>query len=320
MKEISKIVHDERTYIESIGKHDKETVRAALADRGADTTLRMCFGMTGESMPMRALGYFASALAVQEHYFPGAELQFVYPARAAHLANGIKFQASIKEATIADNEAKHLFARRFRTDHESGGQVKSFTDFTLVTEELERAVEEVLVNEPKLNKIFLQAANKRGGNYVGYVAAHIIMHDINPALQPLTPLTFDDFGEERRRVISIGSQSERPFYLARMACQKAKFIAEDRQVETGQLFTRHILPPYSVCREGEPLLVSEGGIHSTRDVPVAHSVASVERDLQYLRNRLAEEQGFGRFLPQSASVDEASRPKARLGMMEVYYI
>ena len=69
MKEINKIAHDERTYIESIGKQDKDTVREALADRGQDTILRMCFGLSGQPMPIRALGYFASALAVHELYF-----------------------------------------------------------------------------------------------------------------------------------------------------------------------------------------------------------------------------------------------------------
>ena len=310
----NKIIHDDRTYIESMGKQDKETVRDALADKGADTILRVCLGMTGQPMPTRVLSYFASALAVQEHYFPEAELQFVYPFRAAHLENGVDIVPATDQIKTVDTHSKRIFARRFRTDHPVGGQVKSFTDAETPDEDLKAAVGDVLAAEPELQQTFAGAASGRRGNYIGYVAAHVLMHDTNPVLQPFVPLTGGDFADtNRQRVISIGAQSERPFYLARMACQRAKILPTDRQVETGQLFTRHILPPYIACREGEPLL------RDIYDTASTHRVASVERDHAYLQSQLQAEQQIGEFLPQSAMVDMADRPKATLGVMEVHY-
>ncbi|HUY85255.1 MAG TPA: hypothetical protein VMU97_01940 [Candidatus Dormibacteraeota bacterium] len=320
MKSINKIVHDQHTYIESVGKHDRETVRAALADKGADTILRMCFGMTGNPMPVRALGYFASALSVQERYFPEAELQFVYPFRAAHIANGIDFMAAIQHLKTADTEAKRIFARRFRTDPSAGGQVKSFTDGELVSEDLENAVEDILKSEPDLQKVFTVSAKSRDGNHANYVAAHVLMHDTNPLLQPFDPLSFEDFADDdRNRVISIGAQSERPFYLARMACRRANLLPADMQVVTGQLFTKHVIPPYLTCREGEPLL-QENCINTALDIPAFHPVASIERDLAFLRSGLAAEEVHWEARPQSTLVPEADRLQAVLGEMSVYYV
>jgi hypothetical protein len=287
MKEINKIVHDEQTYIESIGKQDKETVREALADGGADTILRVCFGASNGDMPVRSLGYFASALAVQERYFPEAELQFVYPVLAASKVNGVDLAQAQDTAEAVNTAARRHFPRRFRQDSPEVGKVKSFFDANLPTQELEDAVAEVLGKEPELCATFLASAKSRDAGYVPYVAAHILMHDTNPQLLPVVS---GELGANTAdRVVSIGAQSERPFYLARMACQKAQLLPAEMQVATGQLFTRHVIPPYLSCREGEPRLSSvNAGLLD--GIATSHSVPSVERDLIYLQQALVAEQ------------------------------
>jgi len=85
---------------------------------------------------------------------------------------------------------------------------------------------------------------------IAYIAGHVQMHDTQARLEPLRQS--DPAPIEPRRIISIGAQSERPFYYARMTCRQAGLAIPDSAAETGQLFTRHVLPPYLPCREGEP--------------------------------------------------------------------
>lgn len=276
MKEISQIIHDERAYIESIGKHDKATVCEALFERGADTTLRICIGVSGIEMPRRALGYYASALAVQERYFPEAELQIVYPLLAATKVNGVAIDQAQRYAEDLDRAAQSSFPAHFQQDRLDTGEIKSFFDGQLPDDELHAAVAEVLALEPELSSRFQTQADRRRSDYVSYVAAHVLMHDTNPRLSPMAnsgPARMDG------RVISIGAQSERPFYLARMALRRANVLPKSIQVATGQLFTRHVIPPYLNCREGEPGLGESGAA-------AYHPVASVQRDLQFLNRAL----------------------------------
>jgi hypothetical protein len=279
MKEIRKIVHDERTYIESIGKHDKDTVREALAEKGSDTVIRVCIGVSGQEMPVRALGYFASAIAIQEHYFPEAELQFVYPLLAAEKVNGIDLDRGRESVENLDYVARRCFPRRYRKDIPEAGNIKSFFDGQLPDDDLQAAVGEVLASEPELSSQFRPSANTRGSDFTPYVAAHVLMHDTNPMLLPVVR---GEPANTTERIISIGAQSERPFYLARMACQRAKLLPEGVQVATGQLFTKHVISPYLSCREGEPLV-------STQNASTIHPVSSVQRDLEYLDRALISE-------------------------------
>jgi hypothetical protein len=280
MKEISRIVQDQQMYIESIGKQDREAVRGALADKGDDTVLRLCLGVSSEPMPLRSLGYFASAIALQERYFPDAELQFVYPVSAAHTINNVDIEVARRNALATDTVASRHFARSF-----GQGTVASFFDTEMPSLDLQAAVADVLGQQPGLANAFRASAKGRDADYVPYVAAHVLMHDTNPQLASVgrgRPAK-----SQAGRVISIGAQSERPFYLARMACRQARVLPDDAQVVTGQLFTRHVIPPYVSCREGEPTM---DGIEIMQDQEISHPVASVQRDLAYLRSALLGEQ------------------------------
>lgn len=285
MSEIIDLVQDERTYIESVGRQDRETVREALADNGADTILRVCLGVTGETFPVRSLGYFASAIAVQEHYMPEAALQFVFPVRAAQAINGIEPVALTNVVDDIDDIAYQIYGGKYRTAMDKDLPDKDLTD----------AVTEVLDNDAKLSQKF-KPTNKNGkSNYAAYVAAHVLMHDTNPRLSRLgfgfdwtDPFMLAPFNyQERSRVISIGAQSERPFYVARMACRRAELLPKDSLVQSGQIFTKHVLAPYMSCRQGEPLItLALPNLPSINELN--HPVSSVQRDLNYLHEDLAE--------------------------------
>jgi hypothetical protein len=149
--------------------------------------------------------------------------------------------------------------------------------------------EAVLALPPGMRDRLLNASTHRG-DMISYVAAHLQMHDTNAALQTLD-------GQEApqdnvKRIISLGAQSERPFYMVRMACRKLGIDIPGQVEETGQVFTRHVLPPYLRCREGEPDI---GGLYLT--YPLRHPLEfaadplydrdrhpndSVERDLAFI--------------------------------------
>lgn len=285
MNTMNKMIQDPRTYLESVGRHDKETVRGALADKGADTILRLCIGATNQSPPVRGIGYIASGLALQEHFFPEARLEVVFPTKIAEKVNGISKEDTFMQTEGLYIETRNKFSRL--TSHESPQQadIAGLHDVELPSDELQAALGGVLATEPELQARFETLAQSRKGDHLPYVAAHVLLHDTNPLLEQFDPQR-RLYQPEAPRVISIGAQSERPFYLARMACQRAKILPDNQQVLTGQLFTKHVLPPYLSCREGEPEI---------DDYPPAvlselrHPVPSVQRDLNYVNTALAEE-------------------------------
>jgi len=279
MKLVNEIVHDERTYIESVGKLDNKTVREALQDEGENTVLRICIGASTETMPLRVLGYAASALKVQEIYFPKAQLQFVYPLHAAEAANDIPINETLPETDKFDFDRCNI-GGELAVGGKTGLIDEPFVKTNLVTD-----VAKVLERDPDIARPLELAASSRQENSAVYLAAHLIMHDTNAELTPLNPLSPQAMRADR--IISIGAQSERKFYLARMVCKQAGVIPPDAVAETGQLFTRHVLPPYLQCREGELTLDDyyqrERPAH---DFNTAHPVASVSRDLQFFSSYL----------------------------------
>ena len=149
--------------------------------------------------------------------------------------------------------------------------------------------EAVLALPPGMRDRLLGASTHRG-DMISYVAAHLQMHDTNTPLQTLDGQEAPQDGI--RRIISLGAQSERPFYMARMACRKLGIDIPGQVAETGQVFTRHVLPPYIQCREGEPDIEGLNLTHPLRH-PLEfaadplydrgrHPNDSVERDLAFI--------------------------------------
>ena len=284
MKHTTKIVQDTEAYIESIGRQDKEVVREALKDGGKDAVLRVCIGATDKVMPLRALSLAACVMVVQDRYFPNAQLQFVHPLYAAEAANAIPVGVSKHEAVKFDYDRLNIGSPN-DSYHDKTGLIDTPG---LIGDDLVSAVSDVLTSHPNVASPLSAASNGRAGSAATYVAAHLVMHDTNPRLVPIDTDAANPQAKSTERVISIGAQSERMFYLARMTCRQAGVMPEEANIETGQLFTRHILPPYLHCREGgEPTLDDYyQRTQPAHAVDTSHQVLSVSRDLQYLREYL----------------------------------
>lgn len=293
MKEINKIVRDERTYIESIGRADKDTVREALNDGGENTVLRLCIGASERQMPLRSLGYAESAMAIQRHYFPNAQLQVVYPLRAAEKANGLILQRSMPHAEDFDFHASMLGT--------ADNNKVALVDTQTADNEFADAVREVLDADPILGKQLRATADKRRGNFASYVASHLLVHDTDQALIT-APESFSTNRNEPsvkpERIISIGAQSERIFYAARMACRNAGVLPDGATIQTGQLFTRHVIPPYQYCREGEPPIEDLLNSRQPHDFETVHAVPSVQRDLEFLSKAIYAQSAEATMTPE----------------------
>lgn len=146
-------------------------------------------------------------------------------------------------------------------------------------------VGEILLDRPDAAARLIRQAKKHDANSVAYAAAHLLINDTQAHLVPLNGCNEPE-AASADRIISIGAQSERPFYAARMACRAA--LEDGNNLinlvpSTGQLFTRHTLPPYMACNEGEPDLYDVGAL---LDDEISHPVPSVRRDLEFLHQRV----------------------------------
>ena len=286
---LNTMIHDGQTYIESIGRQDRENVREAVAEKGADTVLRLCIGASTTEMPLRALGYAANAYAVHRRYFPEAQLQFVHPVQAASLANGVDTNIAYGEAQKFEYGRQQIFplayAFRFPGALETVGlsDSESAYDSSFIAQ-----VRGFLDRKPEVAAPLKKAA--AGRDLAIYAAAHLVNHDSHLGLNKME----SDFRgsaliSAAPRIISIGAQSERKFYTARMACRSAGILPAGSVEATGQLFTRHTLPPYLQAREGEPVLATfYQSERPLAEISTDHSVPSVHRDLVFLRGFLEQ--------------------------------
>jgi hypothetical protein len=103
-------------------------------------------------------------------------------------------------------------------------------------------------NHPESQRL-AKSARSRQASYPAYVAAHLMLHDMVDSVIA-EPETEERPDLSARRIISIGALSERSFYAARMRCRSAPyFVTDDMVVATGQIFTKHVLPPYNFSRQ-----------------------------------------------------------------------
>jgi hypothetical protein len=239
-------------------------------------------------MPLRAFGYIASAVAIARH-LPHAQVQMVHTLHTAERVNGVGAAESRRGAERFAGLGRLMLAA---SGSDFDPQRLTFLiDPRAPLEVGEAAVAAALKRLPEgPREALLASGARRGADPTPYVAAHLQMHD---TAADLAPLRCDDTAPaEAARVISVGAQSERNFYLARMACRE-EGIAVPGQVATAQLFTRHVLPPYQFTRQGsEPhmqeLLAAEPIRQPLEWAPDPFTVAvgnlSVARDLTYLQS------------------------------------
>jgi hypothetical protein len=237
-------------------------------------------------MPLRSLGYVASALEVAKNHLPLAQVQFVYTIRTGQRVNGTLPRGG---AISGGQFMNH--GRAFVNSHygDIAGNVTFLTDPAGAPDIDENDIAAALTHTaPQVQEKLLKSAGRREGSYLSYVAAHLAMHDTVGGLvhqyKSKEPLPI-----EPECIVSLGAQSERPFYEARMACREQGVAIPGLLEATGQLFTKHVLPPYFECREGEISITAPELLGVYIEHGDGHAVPSVQRDLEYLQSMMQQE-------------------------------
>ena len=289
MRATKELLRDPLAYTMYPGKIDQENTARALAERGKDRIVRLCFTPGEFGAPLRVLGSIAAAQHITRTYLPEAQLQLVAAIETSSTVNGID-ETRARHTAYAIFQAVHKLPA-FRNSRpqdvayatDSAAFVRTIRDDRILP----------LVRRMPEAKVLQASADRRKGNYAQYVAGHFALHDIADSVKPLhvpyVPRTNPNL--EARGIISIGGLSERPFYAARMACRDIPDFTTHDLADTGQLFTRHVVPPYNFSRrvQREPRTLTERGIALTlRDVaalePFEIRADSLKRDLMHLRS------------------------------------
>jgi hypothetical protein len=230
--------------------------------------------------PLRLLGYVLSACNVRTKYLPLSQLQVVFPLAAIEKINAVDAERS-RVIAVASQKLLQAALQTRKTACTSSEDIIFVEALEVPDDKLSSFVARNLPEDLKFSDRLEQQANRRSTTAAAYVAAHLLVHDTHTKL-----LNIDTSGvaiSTAERIVSIGAQSERPFYAARMACRRRAELPISLAQYTGQLFTRHVLPPYIACRQGEPDLSEMQRLQAST---VNHEVLSVKRDLEFLQEQL----------------------------------
>lgn len=264
---------DPAAYVESVGKQEKRDLAGIVGhETGDGTVVRVFFGATQE-MPLRGLGYIASA-AEAAKYIPHEQLQVIFVSHLGEQVNGIDRDASSRQAQLLAS----LGRRYMEVVHPDRADTVLFGRDTAVglTDEIAPDIAALIQGDDRLAERLGTKGDRHGEDYVRYGAAHVAYQE-TPALTPVA-LTGDEPEAVRpERIVSVGCQQEHPFYRLRMAARAS--IEGLELVQTGQIFTRHLLPPYYPSRGGEQSL--EDAMAHGPD-PTQAVDASVQRDMAHL--------------------------------------
>lgn len=220
-------------------------------------------------MPLRAIGYVLSAVSCAESLTHIAQIQVVNPVHTAERVNGIGRHEALEEFEKL-RMVTHPYIDTLFPD------LADNVVFATDTEALptsQTPIENLLQRDPKLADKLESMANRRSASAAEYVSAHLALHDTK---MPIDPLPGEIEPIDPSVIVSVGAQSERIFYAARMLCRDEAGLSDPVDA-TGQLFTRHVIPPYNACREGEPNILETDMLIED----ITHCVPSVYRDLQY---------------------------------------
>jgi hypothetical protein len=236
------LLQDSLANVESIGRFDRVHTRRALHERGRKTIIRTCLAPTDkDDIPLRALAQAATANYIQQTFFPEAELQIVAPVNTLERVNG---------ASGAREAAYRLFDFILYHGPLSVQPQNAHRRFMFDKAELPFVdpgrIACVMRGKREAAKLEKQAT-RRSSDWNPYLAAHIALHDVVESVSPVDLEFSTDGGpivREPERIISIGAQSERSFYNARMRCRDTNVYVQGRVDATGQLFTRDSQPAY----------------------------------------------------------------------------
>jgi hypothetical protein len=234
-KQRKDLLRDPLAYVESIGKHDKANTLDALADEGRDTILRVCM-TTPHPVPLRALGYVTVLEHIGRKYLPYATRQLIIAHGTSLRVNGTSQQSYENVESFFDE-----LAYRPRHTADNG---RLFFGRDIESNGIDMGRLAVIMRGASESKQLEAQAARRKSDYLPYLAAHILLHDTVTAGIQYMPDYTPGRPTTAKRVISIGAQSERVFYNARMRFRDAGGTHDDLAQATGQIFTKHVAPPY----------------------------------------------------------------------------
>ena len=203
-------------------------------------------GATTE-MPFRALTYVDAAIRIAK-ILPCAQLQIVHVNNLGAKINNVDSRKSYSQSLrLAALSREHLL--NIAPELEEKYLHAQDTDIDL--EPFIHLSTQVFQERPELAQKLRSKGSKHGGDACEYAAAHCAFQDTDQLkLDPLLMLSPRQVKADR--IVSIGCQQERTFYLARMAMRQA--ASDISLLSTAQIFTHHVSPPYFQARGGEQTL------------------------------------------------------------------
>ncbi len=266
------LLRSPEAYVESVGKEDIAALgRAADAPDGKGTVLRLILGATA-NMPLRALSYVDCATRIAR-LIPCEQVQLIHANNLGNKVNGVDLELARKQAELLAAVSK-LHIQACLPD--VAAKVLHAEDTPVELEEITTCAGLALANSD-IGFQLQKKGTKHGGDAVIYAAAHTKFQDTDHLV--LNPLVSGPVQARAERIISIGCQQERTFYAARIAIRP--LLAAETLVDTAQIFTRHLTPPYFEALGGEQSL--ESALLHGVDLNMARDL-STQRDLLHLHN------------------------------------
>jgi hypothetical protein len=239
---------DPHAYVESVGKADIATLADVMtAPAGKGTVLRLVMGATVQ-MPLRALTYVDSALHCAA-VIPNEQLQIVHASRLGQKNNGVDRRAAQEGIAALATAVRNHVGRAFP---QLEGSVLHAEDTELDLSPFTPIAKQAFAQNPDVARRLLQKGSKHGGDATRYASAHFAFQDTD--ILELEALGVGVEQTRAERIVSIGCQQERNFYLARMAMRDIAVETDIKplMVDSAQVFTRHLTPPYFTALGGEP--------------------------------------------------------------------
>lgn len=270
---------DKQGYLDTL---DKSTVAGlqTIIDSGQDqpSVMRLFFGSTTE-MPVRAITYVLSAIRAAK-LLPISQLQIIGTPCLGNRVNGVPISESIEQFKKMAALSRHILSKTDAGVLDS--TIFAIDDPTNNTKQFEHAVAEVLESSPEMRNIIMQKGHKRGADAVAYTAAHIAFQETG--LLKLEQILDGPETIEPTSIISVGAQSERPFFAVR-SLVRPLIVDEIDLLPSVQVFTKHVVPPYFMARGGEQSL--DDAI-STRQINTEPTDVAARRDMRHFADFLTK--------------------------------
>lgn len=269
-----KLLKHKPAYIESVGMTDIATLSGVVdAPNGEGTVLRLVMGAT-EKMPFRALSYIHSALRVAQ-IIPFEQLQIVHANNLGHEVNGLRLEEVRRQSLVLAQMATLLISS---VDPAMFGKVLHAEDTPIDLAPFIPLAKTALTSDVSLGDTLSRKGVRHNGEHVTYTAAHCAFQDTDRlTLQPILSQLTAPEQVRSERIVSIGCKQERTFYLARMAMRG---LANDiGLVDSAQVFTQHVSPPYFMARDGEIAL--EDAVRYGFNIEMITDIAA-RRDINHL--------------------------------------